>query len=391
MRLPGPTEAFVLFDDARERNAAPARLYRDPVSIIAAYRLEEVQPALDRIAEAGEAGLHAAGYMSYEAGLALEDRLVPLARRHHIRPGSAPLLWFGLFDGLRFIKPEAVQALLPDPSGVRIEPLQPLIQEDAYYAAFDRVQEYIRAGDIYQVNLTFPCATRFHGDLMALYAAVRPRQRAGYGGVIRTGSHDILSFSPELFFTCVRGQLTARPMKGTAVRSADAHRDALLARELETDPKQRAENLMIVDLLRNDLSRVSRAGTVTVPDLFHVESYPTVHQMVSTIRARLLPGLSPVDVLRVLFPCGSITGAPKVRAMEIIGEVEPFPRGVYTGAVGWIDPDGDAAFNVAIRTICVEEGRPEGLLGLGSGIIADSDAASEWAECLAKGRFLAGA
>ena len=391
MRLPGPTEAFVLFDDARERNAAPARLYRDPVSIIAAYRLEEVQPALDRIAEAGEAGLHAAGYMSYEAGLALEDRLVPLARRHHIRPGSAPLLWFGLFDGLRFIKPEAVQALLPDPSGVRIEPLRPLIQEDAYYAAFDRVQEYIRAGDIYQVNLTFPCATRFHGDLMALYGAVRPRQRAGYGGVIRTGSHDILSFSPELFFTCVRGQLTARPMKGTAVRSADAHRDALLARELETDPKQRAENLMIVDLLRNDLSRVSRAGTVTVPDLFHVESYPTVHQMVSTIRARLLPGLSPVDVLRVLFPCGSITGAPKVRAMEIIGEVEPFPRGVYTGAVGWIDPDGDAAFNVAIRTICVEEGRPEGLLGLGSGIIADSDAASEWAECLAKGRFLAGA
>ena len=391
MRLPGPTEAFVLFDDARERNAAPARLYRDPVSIIAAYRLEEVQPALDRIAEAGEAGLHAAGYMSYEAGLALEDRLAPLARRHHIRPGSAPLLWFGLFDGLRFIKPEAVQALLPDPSGVRIEPLQPLIQEDAYYAAFDRVQEYIRAGDIYQVNLTFPCTTRFHGDLMALYGAVRPRQRAGYGGVIRTGSHDILSFSPELFFTCVRGQLTARPMKGTAVRSADAHRDALLARELESDPKQRAENLMIVDLLRNDLSRVSRAGTVTVPDLFHVESYPTVHQMVSTIRARLLPGLSPVDVLRVLFPCGSITGAPKVRAMEIIGEVEPFPRGVYTGAVGWIDPDGDAAFNVAIRTICVEEGRPEGLLGLGSGIIADSDAASEWAECLAKGRFLAGA
>ena len=391
MRLPGPTEAFVLFDDARERNAAPARLYRDPVSIIAAHRLEEVQPALDRIAEAGEAGLHAAGYMSYEAGLALEDRLAPLARRHHIRPGSAPLLWFGLFDGLRFIKPEAVQALLPDPSGVRIEPLRPLIQEDAYYAAFDRVQEYIRAGDIYQVNLTFPCATRFHGDLMALYGAVRPRQRAGYGGVIRTGSHDILSFSPELFFTCVRGQLTARPMKGTAVRSADARRDVMLARELESDPKQRAENLMIVDLLRNDLSRVSRAGTVTVPDLFHVESYPTVHQMVSTIRARLLPGLSPVDVLRVLFPCGSITGAPKVRAMEIIGEVEPFPRGVYTGAVGWIDPDGDAAFNVAIRTICVEEGRPEGLLGLGSGIIADSDAASEWAECLAKGRFLAGA
>jgi len=226
---------------------------------------------------------------------------------------------------------------------------------------------------------------------MALYAAVRPRQRAGYGGVIRTGRHDILSFSPELFFTNVRGQLTARPMKGTAVRSSDADRDGALARALEADAKQRAENLMIVDLLRNDLSRVSRAGTVTVPDLFHVETYPTVHQMVSTVRARLLPGLSPVDVLRVLFPCGSITGAPKVRAMEIIGEVEPYPRGVYTGAMGWIDPSGDAAFNVAIRTICVEEGRTDALLGLGSGIVADSEAASEWAECLAKGRFLAAA
>lgn len=146
---------------------------------------------------------------------------------------------------------------------------------------------------------------------------------------------------------------------------------------------------MIVDLLRNDLSRVSSAGTVTVPDLFKVETYPTVHQMVSTVRARLLPGLTPVDVLRVLFPCGSITGAPKVRAMEIIDAVEAVPRGVYTGSMGWIDPAGDAAFNVAIRTICVEEGSKEGRLGLGSGIVADSDVVSEWAECLAKGRFLA--
>jgi aminodeoxychorismate synthase component I len=265
------------------------------------------------------------------------------------------------------------------------------VDEQAYRVAFDRVQAYIRAGDIYQVNLTFPCATRFTGDVMALYAAIRPRQRAGYGGIIRTGAQNILSFSPELFFTNVRGQLTARPMKGTARRAVDPARDAALAEQLETDAKQRAENLMIVDLLRNDLSRVARAGTVTVPDLFHVETYPTVHQMVSTIRARLLPGLGPIDILRVLFPCGSITGAPKVRAMEIIDAVEAFPRDVYTGAMGWIDPNGDAAFNVAIRTIWVEEGSSEGRLGLGSGIIADSDAASEWAECLAKGRFLTAA
>ncbi|AMK19255.1 MULTISPECIES: aminodeoxychorismate synthase component I [Sphingobium] len=388
MRLPGPSEAFVLFDDARERGAAPARLYRDPVEIIAAHALEDVQPALDRIAEAAERGLHAAGYISYEAGLVLEDRLRQLAFDHRGRASAMPLLWFGLFEGHRPIDPALMPGLLPDPAAASIEPPQPLVDEQAYRAAFDRVQEYIRAGDIYQVNLTFPCAVRFTGDIMALYAAIRPRQRAGYGGVMRTGAHDILSFSPELFFTNVRGQLTARPMKGTARRSADPATDAALARELEADAKQRAENLMIVDLLRNDLSRVSRAGTVTVPDLFHVETYPTVHQLVSSIRARLLPGLGPVDILRILFPCGSITGAPKVRAMEIIDMVEPFSRDVYTGAMGWIDPNGDAAFNVAIRTIWVEEGMTEGRLGLGSGIVADSDAASEWAECLAKGRFL---
>ena len=386
MRLPGPAEAFVLFDDARLRGAAPARLYRDPVAIIAAHHMADVQPALDRIADAREGGLHVAGYIAYEAGLALEDRLRPIARRHD--GGAAPLLWFGLFEGVRLIPPGELAPMLPPASDARIGPVRPLLDEAAYRAAFDAVQDYIRAGDIYQVNLTFPCDLDFSGDPLAFYGAVRPRAAAGYGGVIRTGAQTILSFSPELFFTQVRGQLTARPMKGTATRSTDPDEDARLARWLQGDMKQQAENLMIVDLLRNDLSRVSRAGTVTVPDLFKVESFPTVHQMVSTVRARILPGLSPVDVLRVLFPCGSITGAPKVRAMEIIDSVEAFPRGVYTGAMGWIDPEGDAAFNVAIRTLSVEDGSGTARLGLGSGVIADSDAGTEWAECLAKGRFL---
>lgn len=386
MRLPGPAEIFCLFDDARAR-AAPARLYRDPVELIVASRMEDVQPALDRVADAREAGLHVAGYLSYEAGLALEDRLAPIAQRRQAG-GGAPLLWFGLFEGVRLIPADALVAMLPDPAGVRVGPVAPLVDAAAYRAAFARVQDYIRAGDIYQVNLTFPCDVPLSGDPLALYAALRPRAAAGYGGVIGAGGHSLLSFSPELFFTQVRGQLTARPMKGTAVRAADAGQDAALADALQSDAKQRAENLMIVDLLRNDLSRVSRAGSVTVPDLFKVETYPTVHQLVSTVRARILPGLSPVDVLRVLFPCGSITGAPKVRAMEIIDAVEPHPRGPYTGTMGWIDPEGDAAFNVAIRTICVEEGARTGRLGLGSGIVADSDGDAEWAECLAKARFL---
>ncbi|MEC7934130.1 MAG: aminodeoxychorismate synthase component I [Pseudomonadota bacterium] len=386
MRLPGPTEIFCLFDDARQRGPAPARLYRDPVAMIAAYRMDEVQPALDRVGEAREAGLHAAGFISYEAGLALEDRLAPIAAR---RDGEgAPLLWFGLFEGVRRIPSTSVPGLLPDPAQARVGALRPLIDEADHRAAFDAVQAYIRAGDIYQVNLTFPCDIPVDGDPMALYAAIRPRAAAGYGGVIRTGDRTILSFSPELFFSQVRGQLTARPMKGTATRDADPQADAAQARWLEEDEKQRAENLMIVDLLRNDLSRVSRPGSVIVPDLFRVETYPTVHQLVSTVRARVLPGLLPVDVLRILFPCGSITGAPKLRAMEIIDAVEPHSRGVYTGAMGWIDPEGDAAFNVAIRTLCVEEGSNVGRLGLGSGIVADSQGYSEWAECLAKGRFL---
>lgn len=391
MRLPGPSEAYMLCDDARVRNPAPARLYRDPVGTISAHRMAEVQPALDRIADAREAGLHVAGYISYEAGLALEDRLAPIASRHDANrdeKSAAPLLWFGLFEGVRRIAPGQLPSLLPPASAASTGPLRPLIDEAAHRAAFQAVQDYIRAGDIYQVNLTFPCEIDFSGDPLALYAAVRPRAAAGYGGIIRTGSQTIMSFSPELFFTQVRGQLTARPMKGTATRSPDVQQDAELARWLASDTKQRAENLMIVDLLRNDLSRVSRAGSVIVPDLFRVESFPTVHQLVSTVRARILPGLSPVDVLRVLFPCGSITGAPKVRAMEIIDAVESFPRGVYTGAMGWIDPEGDAAFNVAIRTLSIEGDSPVARLGLGSGIVADSDAQAEWAECLAKGRFL---
>lgn len=390
MRLPGPSEAFCLFDDARaptaDRSPAHARLYRDPVGIVAAFDMAQVQPALDRLAEARDAGLHVAGFLSYEAGLALEDRLAPIARRRDA--GGAPLLWFGLFEGVRLIAPDTLPALLPDPARATVGAPRPLIGQAEHEAAFAQVQDYIRAGDIYQVNLTFPCEVPLSGDPLALYAAIRPRAAAGYGGVIRTGGHNLLSFSPELFFTQVRGLLTARPMKGTATRGGGAEADAAAAGALAQDPKQRAENLMIVDLLRNDLSRVSMAGSVIVPELFHVETYPTVHQMVSTVRARILPGLSPVDVLRVLFPCGSITGAPKVRAMEIVDAVEPFARGPYTGAMGWIDPEGDAAFNVAIRTICVEEGAGTGRLGLGSGIVADSDGAAEWAECLAKARFL---
>ena len=386
MHLPDPSEPFVLFDDARAHDPAPARLYRDPVEIIVARDYADVQVALDRVGEAADLGLHAAGYLAYEAAFAMEPRLASL--RLSRTEQDMPLLWFGLFDGFRSINPEDVPAILPPGAGAHAEAPRPLIDAEGYVGAFAKVQEAIRAGDIYQANLAFPCDVSLHGDPIALYSALRPSAQAGYGGILHTGEDWLLSFSPELFFTLVRDQLTARPMKGTARRGTDAASDEAAMLLLREDPKQRSENLMIVDLLRNDLSRVSQAGSVTVPQLFQVETYPTVHQMTSTVRARILPGLSAIDVLRTIFPCGSITGAPKVRAMEVIAEVEHAPRGPYTGAIGRIDADGSAAFNVAIRTISVKDGAATGRMGLGSGVVVDSLCDSEWRECLDKARFL---
>lgn len=386
MHLPDPPDPFILFDDARAHNPAPARLYRDPVEIIVARDYAQVQPALDRIGEAGERGLHAAGYIGYDAAFALEARLASLQPPR--RADDMPLLWFGLFDGFRNVDAQDVPAMLPIPGNAGTGSAKPLIDPEIYSTRFAAVQEAIHSGDVYQANLTFPCDVPLHGDPRAIYAALRPHAKAGYGGIVHMGEDWLLSFSPELFFTLVRGQLTARPMKGTALRQADPDADAAAAAQLRDDPKQRAENLMIVDLLRNDLSRVSQAGSVTVPQLFHVESYPTVHQMTSTVRARILPGLSAVDVLRTIFPCGSITGAPKVRAMEVIAAVERTSRGAYTGAIGRIDADGNAAFNVAIRTISVKKDASFGRIGLGSGVVVDSICDAEWRECLDKARFL---
>lgn len=382
--LPSPPAPFVLLDDARPDSSMGARLYTGPVELVTAYLPEEVQPALDRLSAAQDRGLHAAGYLAYEAGFALESRLSPLCQA---LPAGEPLLWFGLFENFQHVAAADVPNLLPRPAAHRNGPAPQVAQSD-YAAAFDRIQAYIEAGDIYQANLTFPCSVAVPEDPLALYAALRDRAGAGHGAVLFTGKQWLLSFSPELFFTLDAGILTARPMKGTAARGKDSASDAAAMVQLQADPKQRAENLMIVDLLRNDLSRVAEAGSVAVPELFQVESYPTVHQMTSTVKARLRGGLGPVDVLRAIFPCGSITGAPKLRAMEVIHEVEVGPRGAYTGSIGCISPDGNAAFNVAIRTICVNEGNGLGRFGLGSGVVADSVRQAEWDECLEKGKFL---
>jgi para-aminobenzoate synthetase/4-amino-4-deoxychorismate lyase len=379
------SQPFVLLDDARARGAAPARLYRDPVETIVTDDPARLGACLAALRYAVRHGLHAAGWIAYDAGILGEASAAPT---------GVPVLWFGLFEWFDTIAPEAVPGLLPDPAGAWAGALRPAIDQDAYLAAFARVKAYIAAGDIYQANLTFQATLPVVGDRLALYARIRRQAAAGWGGIVHDGTRSLLSFSPEMFFRLGfdgdRGRIEARPMKGTEARRPDPSADADAVRTLAEDPKQRAENLMIVDLIRNDLSQVAVPGSVAVPHLFTVETYPTIHQMTSTVTADLAEGQDAVSLIAAAFPCGSITGAPKRRAMAVAAEVEAGPRGLYTGAIGRIDADGAAAFNVAIRTLVIAEDGGA-TLGLGSGIVADSHGAAEWRECLAKGAFVAAA
>ncbi|OCC23857.1 aminodeoxychorismate synthase, component I [Croceicoccus estronivorus] len=394
---------FVLLDDARAQGASDAHLFERPSALFIARRAEEVADTLAAAdAARRETGGTLAGYLAYEAGLALEPRLASLCAP---RTGAdGPLVWLGLFETHETIPAAAIPQWLAERASAdpapAIGPLEQQLSPGGYAHTFDTLREAIGAGDIYQANLTFPLAGSYRGDPLALYAAIRPKAAAGYGGVIFDGSHWLLSFSPELFVSLKGGSAKAKPMKGTRPRARDAAEDCALSAELSGSEKDRAENLMIVDLMRNDLSRVCEAGSVRVDAPFAVESYPTVHQMVSTIRATLLPGKGAMDLLRAIFPCGSITGTPKIRAMELIDRVEAQPRGPYCGAIGWIGPDepGDAsggssraAFNVAIRTLRLtpgENGSGRAVLGVGSAVVADSQSAAEWRECLVKGDFV---
>ena len=374
---------YVLLDDSLTPGGR-SLLYTGAERIVAAYTPDQVEGALDEI-EAGLArGLHAAGFFAYELGYCLEPKL-----KHHVpTSGRVPLFWLGLFRAPRPLDDSATRAWLESQSRGKatISGLDLSWTREDYDDAFAKVQDYIAAGDVYQINLTLKYQFAFSGDPVALYAALRRKQRVAYGALIHTGDLDVLSLSPELFFRREGKHMFARPMKGTAARGRTPREDGRLKTWLAVDEKQRAENLMIVDLLRNDLGRVAKIGSVAVTDLFTVETYRSVHQMTSGITAELRADMGLKDMLRALFPCGSVTGAPKVRAMEIISELEGEPRGIYTGAIGHIAPSGDAQFNVAIRTVVLaDEG---GEMGIGSGIVADSKAESEFDECLLKAHFL---
>ena len=373
-----PSSPFVLFDDARVGATSPARLYRDPLEIVSTDDPADVARLIDHV---GGAQGHWAGFMGYEAGLALEPRLT-----HRIRRSDLPLLWFARFDGYEAIPAGELAAQLPAPDGGWLGTPRPRIARAGYDAAHARVQSLISAGDIYQANLTIRADVSTAGHPLALYAGLRARAQAGFGGVIWTGDDWLLSLSPELFFALHDGKVTTKPMKGTATRGADAAEDAAIVAQLQRDPKQRAENLMIVDLLRNDLSRVAEPGSVRVPHLFTVESYPTVHQMISTVAAQLEAGKSVADLLAAIYPCGSITGAPKIRAMEIIDELEPVKRGIYGGACGYLSFAGDMDVAIAIRTGIVQNNTL--YVQAAAGVVADSVPEMEWRETEHKARAL---
>ena len=394
LRRPGT----VLLDGPRrdpDTGRRGALLFAEPSATLTADGYDEVGPLLDALDAALGVGHYVAGVLAYEAGYAFEPDRFP-----DPPPPDGRLGWFGVYDAPTEVTSDALDAALAALPTARIGRPKFAWAEDAYAERIAAVHRHIREGDVYQINLTAPFRFAFEGDAVALFAALRAGQSASYGAVVREPGRDVLSVSPELFFRVDPSDgsadgsartITARPMKGTAPRGAGGTEDRALSDGLLASEKDRAENLMIVDLLRNDLARVAETGSVRVPALFEAERYATLTQMTSTVAADLRPDASLGAVLRALFPCGSVTGAPKIRAMSLIRELEDGPRGVYCGAVGYAAPGaagglGEAAFNVAIRTAVVRDGR--GRYDVGSGVVWDSVAAAEYAECRLKARVL---
>lgn len=372
------TPVTALVDFGNPLHAAAPRLrhaFGSPGQTLVAHAPDAVRPLLDAVQAAAARGAWCVGYVAFEAAPAFDPAL-------RVHAASGPLAWFAVFDApLPWPEPVAASASVD---------WQQFIHRPAFDAAVAQVQAAIGAGELYQVNLTAPMRGSFSGQhsepARALFAALQRAQPGGYAAFLDTGAAQILSVSPELFFHWQGEQLLTRPMKGTAQRGFTPAEDAAQAQALRDSAKDQAENVMIVDLLRNDLSRIAQPYSVQVPRLFHIEALPSVWQMTSDVQARTRAGCTLADVFAALFPCGSVTGAPKVQAMRMIRALEPQPRGVYCGAVGVVQPGGVATFNVAIRTVTLHGSQAR--CGIGSGITADSRAAAEWQEWQAKQAFV---
>jgi anthranilate/para-aminobenzoate synthase component I len=364
---------LVFLDSALARPGAISLIAASPDEIIEGQTAADWQRLRQAIAARGGAPGFAAGYVEYEG---------------RFRFALYPRVLTYLHDESRWLDETGLSTLLSQPAPPNTTPIafRPTQTPAAYQSAVARAQEYIAAGDIYQVNLAHRFTASWSGALpqaLAFYDRLRDCSPAPYSGLLCTPSRIIASSSPELFLQMRGREIITRPIKGTRARSTDSAADSAAARELGASPKERAELIMITDLERNDLGQVCEYGTVHVRELLALERYAQVHHMVSTVAGRLRDGTDHIDALRACFPGGSVTGAPKKRAREIIAELEPIPRGIYTGAIGWFGFDGSSQFNIAIRTAILEAG---GLAHFhaGAGIVADSQPRMEWEETLWK-------
>lgn len=354
-----------------------------PQQIVTALQISDVVPALATVEAWVEQGLHAAGFISYEASPAFDDALAVRADESNF-----PLLWFGLYAATDI---KVLDALPTVSEAYQLSDWQLSVSQSEFEEAIARIKSYIASGDSFQVNYTFRLKAEFEGDPWTLFLTLMQLQPGNYSAFIDTGDWAICSASPELFFTKAGETFTAKPMKGTTERGWWLEDDRSQAATLQASAKNRAENLMIVDMLRNDLGRIAKTGTVQVPSLFDVERYPTLWQMTSTVKAESQATIT--KAMAALFPCASITGAPKARTMEIIQELEGSPRRIYCGAIGhWAPAKAEQAaqaqFNVAIRTVLIDRAKGKAEYGVGSGIVWDSDATAEYEECCLKTAIL---
>ncbi|MCZ8513127.1 aminodeoxychorismate synthase component I [Paenibacillus filicis] len=373
-------QEFLLFEFNDRLNNQENMIFRNPVKIISAAQVNEVMPALREIDEAVKEGYYAAGYVSYEAAPAFDSAFQVCGN------ANMPLLWFGLFHEPEYTKKDTdIQYRKGE---FNLSEWKPNISMETYQKHIALIKDAILRGDTYQVNYTIRLLNDFEGDDFSFYQCLSQSQRGQYSAYLQTGRFRILSASPELFCYWDGRKIVTKPMKGTVKRGLTNEEDRTYHEFLETSIKNRAENLMIVDLLRNDLGRVAEAGSVNVDKIFEIETYPTVLQMTSTISAATQEKKSLTDIFSALFPCGSITGAPKVSTMGLIAELEQVPREVYCGAVGFVSPNGFSVFNVAIRTVVVDTLLNTAVYGVGGGITWDSTSEDEYNEILTKAALL---
>ncbi len=384
-----PDVCFLLENRLAAQGQSAAFLFERPTHRVTAHTEEALGPALAALEEERLRGRYVCGYLAYEAGRFMLG--VP-PRLRSPRGQDVALLDFFSFEGRRALGPPEVTEWMSRQEAseppTAIHGVERTETKESYCAKIGTIKEHIRSGDTYQVNFTLKYRFGFQGTALSLYRALRDRQRVEFGAYIKLPEREVLSFSPELFVRRDANSLTSKPMKGTAARGPSREDDERLVADFRSDPKTLAENVMIVDLIRSDFGRIADVGSVTADPLFEVQTFETVHQMVSTVRAEVGADTSLRDVLAGLFPCGSITGAPKVRTMEIIQDLEAEPRGIYTGAIGFATPGKEFCFSVPIRTV-VTQGR-RGEMGVGSGVVYASDAEAEFEECVLKSLFLVG-